>query len=153
MSLLWAILSQAWNGLLRHFQLGQKCHFLVFYFQTCKGFAIIEKPQVISLALASHRERTQVNCTSGSRVTAIQRGQLSKNFSKFVENAGLCQTLISQAWSRALKTVQKPMDSFKNSRKNLLNSEYVFNSRPYLSTWTPPHSIVNNCAFIFVIFR
>ena len=44
------------------------------------SFAKIQKPQIISWALASHRKRIQVNCTSGSRAMAVQRGQPSVEF-------------------------------------------------------------------------
>ena len=44
------------------------------------SFAKIQKPQIISWALASHRKRIQVNCTSGSRAVAVQRGQQSEEF-------------------------------------------------------------------------
>ena len=44
------------------------------------SFSKIQKPQIISLALASHRKRIQVNCTLGSRAMAVQRGQLSVEF-------------------------------------------------------------------------
>ena len=41
------------------------------------SFVKIQKPQIISWALASHRKRTQVNCPSGSQAMAVQRGQPS----------------------------------------------------------------------------
>ena len=68
------------------------------------SFAKIQKPQIISLALASHRKRTQVNCTSGSRAMAVQRGQPSLEFLQiWWKLLVFVQTLISQAWSGVLQ--------------------------------------------------
>ena len=123
--LLWTLISQAWNGLLRHFQCPKssagnalavekgpgsfaplraelwpfkegtrqiclKIEAKVPLFVTTSSnahisglewsFAIIQKPMIISWALASHRKRTQVNCTSGGRAMAVQRGLPSVEF-------------------------------------------------------------------------
>ena len=148
-SLLWTLISQAWNGLLRHFQclkssagnplavekgpgsiaplraelwpfkegtrqICLKIEANVTDFVTTFSnahisglewsFAKIQKPQIISWALASHRKRTQVNCTSGSRAMAIQRGQPSEEFLQIWWKSLICvQTLISQAWSGVLQ--------------------------------------------------
>ena len=68
------------------------------------SFAKIQKPQIISWALASHRKRIQVNCTSGSRAMAVQRGQPSVEFLQFWwKLLVFVQTLISQAWSGVLQ--------------------------------------------------
>jgi len=148
-SLLWTLISQAWNGLLRHFQclkssagnplavekgpgsiaplraelwpfkegtrqfypkIEAKVPFFVNPFSNAHisglewSFAKIQKPQIISWALASHRKRIQVNCTSGSRAMAVQRGQPSVEFLQFWwKLLVFVQTLISQAWSGVLQ--------------------------------------------------
>ena len=149
MWLLWTLISQAWNGLLRHFQclkssagnplavekgpgsiaplraelwpfkegtrqfypkIEAKVPFFVNPFSNAHisglewSFAKIQKPQIISWALASHRKRIQVNCTSGSRAMAVQRGQPSVEFLQFWwKLLVFVQTLISQAWSGVLQ--------------------------------------------------
>ena len=73
------------------------------------SFAKIQKPQIISLALASPRERTQVNCTSGGWAMPIQRGQPSVEFLQILWKLLICvQTHVSQAWPR------KPKQGFSN---------------------------------------
>ena len=68
------------------------------------SFAKTQKPQIISLKLASPRKRTQVNCTSGSQAMAVQRGQPSVEFLQFWwKLLVFVQTLISQAWSGVLQ--------------------------------------------------
>ena len=147
--LLWTLISQAWNGLLRHFQCPKssagnslavekgpgsiaplraelwpfkegnrqfypKIGAIVANFVTTfsnahisgleSSFAKIQKPQIISWALASHRKRTQVNCTSGGRAMAVQRGQPSVEFLQNWWKTLICiQTLVSQAWSGLLQ--------------------------------------------------
>ena len=147
--LLCALISQAWNGLLRHFQCpkssagnplpvekgpGSIAHLraelwpvkqsnrqrrtkseanvtdFVTTFSNAHisglewSFAKIQKPQIISLTLACHRKRTQVNCTSGGRAMAIQRGLPSVEFLQNWWKSLICvQTLVSQAWSGVLQ--------------------------------------------------
>ena len=147
--LLWTLISQAWNGLLRHFQclkssagnplavekgpgsiaplraelwpfkegnrqfypkIGANVTDFVTTFSNAHisglewSFAKIQKPQIISWGLASHRKRIQVNCTSGSRAMAVQRGQPSVEFLQiWWKLLVFVQTLISQAWSGVLQ--------------------------------------------------
>ena len=137
-SLLWTLISHAWNGLSRHFQCLKSSAGSPLVVEKGPGsiaplraelwpfkegnrqkrkkidanftnfvnpfsnahisglewsFVKILKPQINSLALASHRKRTQVNCTSGSRAMAIQRG----NFFKFGEN---CSSVYKHSFLR-----------------------------------------------------
>ena len=151
--LLWTLISQAWNGLLRHLQFlkssagnslavekgpgsiaplwaklwpfkeGNRQFYpkieanvtdFVTTFSNAHisglewSFAKIQKPQIISWALASHRKRTQVNCTSGGQAIAVQRGQPSVEFLQIWWKLLICvQTLVSHAWSGV-------MQKFKN---------------------------------------
>ena len=136
-SLPWTLISQAWNGLMRHFQClkssagnplpvekgpgsiaplrAELWPFKEGTRQICLkidanvtdfvnpfsnahisglewSFAKIQKPQIISLALASHRKRTQVNCTSGSWAMAVQRGYPSKKNEKNLDFFGNSKT-------------------------------------------------------------
>merc|ERR1711911_280469 len=136
------LISQAWNGLLRHFQclksstgnplpvekgpgsiaplraelwpfkegtrqiclkIEAKVPFFVNPFSNAHisglewSFAKIQKPQIISWGLASHRKRIQVNCTSVGRAMAVQRGQPSVEFLQFGEN---CSSLFKRSFLR-----------------------------------------------------
>ena len=67
------------------------------------SFAKIQKPQIISLALDSHRKRTHVNITSG-QAKAVQKGPPSEEFLQIWRKFLIClQTLVSQAWSGVLQ--------------------------------------------------
>ena len=155
--LLWTLISQAWNGLLRHFQClkssagnslavekgpgsiaplwAKLWPFKEGTRQIClkiganvtdfvTTFSIVHKsglewtfealpvPKIISWEFSSCRKRTQVNCTSGGRAMAIQRGLPSVEFLQNWWKSLICvQTLVSQAWSGVLQKFKNPEPS------------------------------------------
>ena len=67
-------------------------------------FEALPVPKIISWESSSCRKRTQVNCTSGGRAMAVQRGQPSVEFLQNWWKTLICvQTLVSQAWSGVLQ--------------------------------------------------
>ena len=67
-------------------------------------FEALPVPKIISWEFSSCRKRTQVNCTSGGRAMAIQRGLPSVEFLQNWWKLLICvQTLVSQAWSGVLQ--------------------------------------------------
>ena len=152
--LLWTLISQAWNGLLRHFQClkssagnplavekgpgsiaplwAELWPFKEGTRQICLkieakvplfgnpfsnahisglewSFAKIQKPMIISWALASHRKRTQVNCTSGGQAMAIQRELPSVEFlQNWWQNAHLCSNTCFSGLEWSFAKIQKP---------------------------------------------
>ena len=156
-SLLWTLISQAWNGLLRHFQclkssagnslavekgpgsiaplwaelwpfkegnrqrrtkIGANVTDFVTTFSNAHKsglewtFEALPVPKIISWEFSSCRKRTQVNCTSGGRAMAIQRGLPSVEFLQNWWKSLICvQTLVSQAWSGVLQKFKNPEPS------------------------------------------
>ena len=70
------------------------------------SFAKIQKSQIISWALSSHRKRTQVNCTSGSQAMAVQRGYPSV---EFLHDSSMFQEETLQTTNLTNLTNQKPI--------------------------------------------